>query len=161
MAIICKTRCFVSNKNGEVVEYLPGIVDNKNQKWLATLNPIQRAKFEYVRKQTSREDYVTYERAEVEAICKLYLTNDNVAWVRDTFIANHPDQRHSTASVNAEVAQFRTLDRNYPDDTKWDVKRLTELVATELAPERFSTEVEAREVALARQAQAIIDELVA
>ena len=56
MAIICKTRCFVSNKNGEVVEYLPGIVDNKNQKWLATLNPIQRAKFEYVRKQTSRED---------------------------------------------------------------------------------------------------------
>jgi hypothetical protein len=103
---------------------------------------------------------VRYTREEITQLVELYLQNDNLHFVRDTFISNNPDQQHSADSVYQTVAQLRTMDINFPDDTRWDVKNLVEEVATEIAPDRFGTADEMKALALQNQAEAILAELV-
>ena len=137
MAIICKTRCFVSNKKGDVKEYTPGIVPGKTQSFLKTLNPIQRVKFEWVRGNGSGDSNVAYTRSEVEELYSLYLANDNMHWVRDTFLSLNPGQRHSVDSVYQTISKIRTLDSHYPNDNRWVTSELLREIGQEMDPERF------------------------
>ena len=103
---------------------------------------------------------VRYTKEEITQLVELYLQNDNLHFVRDTFISNNPDQQHSVDSVYQTVSQLRTMDINYPDDTRWDVKNLVEEVATEIAPDRFGSVEDMKALALQNQAEAILAELV-
>ena len=98
--------------------------------------------------------FVTHEE-EVTQLVKLYLQNDNLHFVRDTFIKNNPEQLHTVDSVYQTVAQLRTLDINYPEDTQWDVKNLVEQVATEIAPHRFGNREDMKALSLQLKAEAI------
>jgi len=103
---------------------------------------------------------VRYTRDEISQLVELYLQNDNLHFVRDTFIVNNPNQKHTVDSVYQTVAQLRTLDVNYPDDTRWDVKSLVEQVATEIAPHRFGNMEDIKALRLKLKAEAIMAELV-
>jgi len=103
---------------------------------------------------------VRYTREEITQLVNLYLQNDNLHFVRDTFIKNNPEQLHTVDSVYQTVAQLRTLDINYPDDTRWAVKSLVEEVATSIAPQRFGSKEEMKALSLQLKAEAIMAELI-
>jgi len=121
------------------------------------LTPSKKAKCVTFVTNNNRYDWT---RSEVEQIVDLYLQNDNLHWVRDTFIEQNPNQSHTINSVYQTVAQLRTLDINFPEDTQWKVTQLTEEVATEIDPDRFGSVEDMKALALQNQAEAILAELV-
>ena len=147
---------FTINKKGDHNPVLVGSIIP--QKVYDTLTPQKKAKcVPFVTLPSGR---VRYTREEITQLVELYLQNDNLHFVRDTFISNNPDQQHSVDSVYQTVAQLRTLDINFPEDTRWDVKNLVEEVATEIAPDRFGSVEDMKALALQNQAEAILAELV-
>jgi hypothetical protein len=127
------------------------------QKQFNDLTPSKKEKCSVLVTNTDRHDWT---RSQVEQIVDLYLQNDNLHEVRDTFMFQNPDQPHTINSVYQTVAQLRTLDINYPEDTQWKVTQLTEEVATEIAPDRFGSVEDMKALALQNQAEAILAELV-
>jgi len=132
---ICKTVCNVSDKRGNVTVYKPGQATTKIK--YNKMNPIQRDKFEVI-VTNSNGSRNPYTRDEITEIVSLYLINDNVRVVRDTFMDLNPNTLHSRDSVNALIGQLRAMDNRYPSDTEWDVKSLVAEVAHEMASERFA-----------------------
>ena len=129
-----------------------------SQKQYKKLTPSKQAKCTpFVNPNSDRNDW---KREEVKQLIELYVKNDNLHWVRDTFIANNPSQPHSEGSVYQTVAQLRTLDIQYPMDTQWKVTALTEELALEMYPNRFGSVDEMKAYALQLKAEAIISELV-
>ena len=107
-----------------------------------------------------RTGFNYWTRPQVEQLVELYLQNDNLHWVRDTYMSQNPDQPHSKDSVYQTVAQLRTLDSHYLEDTQWKVTQLTEEVAIEMAEDRFGSVEDMKSLALEAQAEAILAELV-
>lgn len=134
MAIICKTRCFVSDKNGNVAEYLPGPVEGKTSKWLDTLNAIQRAKFEFVRKKRVSAPMVEYTDSQFIEIISHYLNGMGRSEIADT-VASTTD--HSRDSVDAIVSMLQKLDRHMGQSRTMGITpRLIEL-AQAMDPDTF------------------------
>ena len=151
-----QTSFFNFDKKGNSKNIVPGTI--LTQKQFNDLTPAKQAKCSVV--VTLPSGRVRYTREEITQLVELYLQNDNLHFVRDTFISNNPDQQHSVDSVYQTVAQLRTLDINFPEDTRWDVKNLVEEVATEIAPDRFGSVEDMKALALQNQAEAILAELV-
>ena len=82
-----------------------------------------------------------YTRQEITELVNLYLTNSNLHFVRDTFVANNPNSGHSVDSVYQTAAQLRTMDVQFPGDTEWAVKSLVAEVAISIDSDRFSSDL--------------------
>jgi len=133
MSYQVQTEFFNFNKRGDAKKITVGTTLTNKQ--FRELTPAKRAKCTFI--VVSPNGRVRYTRDEISQLVELYLENDNVQWVRDTFVHNNPDQLHTVDSVNALVGQLRALDTHYPDDTQWDVKNLVAEIATEIAPSRL------------------------
>jgi len=104
---------------------------------------------------------IDYTLSEALAIGDLYLQNDNLQWVVDTYTKLYPTQPHSVDSIHAMVRQFMALDSEHPYDTQWVAKTVTIKAAQHLAPERFfASNEEAREYKLQLQAEDILKDLI-
>ena len=100
-----------------------------------------------------------WKREEVKQLIDLYVKNDNLHWVRDTFMSNNSSQPHSKDSVYQTVAQLCTLDKNRVEDTQWKVTTLTEELALEMYPNRFGSVSEMKKLSLEAQAEKILSDL--
>ena len=83
-----------------------------------------------------------YTRKELEQIVALYLESGDAYQVRSAFVAANPETGHTAESIRAVAGQLRALDIQHPEDTEWTVKSLVREVAQEIAPERFSGDID-------------------
>ena len=126
MAIICLETCYVSNSEGEVTVYAPGPVPGKTSKWLLTLKPTQRVKFEYVRGGGPRVEF----------------TDDQVRFMFDSYLAeggNEPatvaafmaeyGKAHPVGSVQCKVRRISVKDPSKKSDTRWVSDRQIDTMA--------------------------------
>ena len=157
MKYLVTTSFFNYNKNGIPKPVKVGTLLSRKE--YGALTPQKRVKCEAV--QVTQSGRVHYTKTEITDIVNLYQQNDNVYWVQDQYVAQNPDTLHTAESIRATAGQLRTMDRNYPMDTQWDVKRLVAETAQEINPERFGDPQEMRDLAIRLRAEAIIDELVA
>jgi len=135
MAIICLETCYVSNARGEVTIYAPGPVPGKTSKWLLTLKPTQRVKFEYVRKQRVSKPMVEYTDSEYIEIISRYLNGDSRTDIAHSVEAT---LTHDSAdSVDAVVSMLQKLDRHMGQSRTMGISpRLIEL-AQGMDPDTF------------------------
>ena len=152
MKYLVSTPFFLVNSRGVHNSVKAGTILSKKQ--YGALTPQKRLKCSPII--GKRADWV---RSEVEQLVELYLQNDNLHWVRDTFIQNNPDQLHSVDSVYQTVAQLRTLDTHYVEDVLWKVTALTEEIALELDSDRFGSKEDSLARALEAQAEEILKEI--
>tara|TARA_B100001564_G_scaffold120123_1_gene100070 strand:- start:227 stop:703 length:477 start_codon:yes stop_codon:yes gene_type:complete len=104
---------------------------------------------------------VLYTRQELTELVNLYIDNDgHIEETRDQFVLNNPNTGHSPESIRSCVGQLRTMDINYPTDTRWDVKNLVAEVAQEIEPDRFGDPEDMKAYALQLKAEAILADLV-
>jgi len=62
-----------------------------------------------------------YTDEETECLLNAYLLNQaDMEKARAIFFKFFPETKHSTASVWQKISRIRTLDNQFPDDTKWD-----------------------------------------
>ena len=157
MKYIVSTPFFNYNKNGIPKAIKVGTI--LTQKEFDGLKEPKKAKCEVL--QVTPAGRVRYTKEEIAGIVNLYQQNDNVYQVRDQYVAQNPDTLHTPESIRATAGQLRTMDRNYPMDTQWDVKRLVAEVAQEINSDRFGDPQEMKALAIQLRAEAIIAELVA
>ena len=121
-------------QNGRKIKLTSGEKLTKSQ----VKNLFDRQRFSYTIPYVN-VDRVYYTREELVELTTLYINNDNVAWVRDQFMTNNPNNLHSASSINACVGQLRTLDSRRPNDTQWVVKSLVAEVAVSMDSRRFQS----------------------
>ncbi|AIX42323.1 hypothetical protein Syn7803C16_104 [Synechococcus phage ACG-2014f] len=135
MAIICLTTCYVADKKGEVIVYTPGPVPGKTSKWLLTLKPTQRVKFEYVRKQRVSKPMVEYTDSEYIEIISRYLNGDNRSDIANTSEAT--SAHDSVGSVDAVVSMLQKLDRHMGESRTMGISPRLIQLAHAMDPDTF------------------------
>ena len=130
------TRAFSITRNGRRVDYKLG--QRIGEAAYNRLTKTQQGRFLPARNAAAKTPYT---RQEISELVNLYLSNSNLHFVRDTFVANNPNSGHSVDSVYQTAAQLRTMDVQYPGDTEWAVKSLVAEVAIGIDSDRFSSDL--------------------